>query len=142
MNIVTIKMVTMYFLTCAVLEYIASIICYQFIQHSQWRHFPAHILPNTIYSAVLSLLNSKKAVQIHQFTDGASIVSRKHYYTGLNHITMVFSQHVLSIKTLTIIFIMSVLFFLNFNLTPSIKVSANSNRLLEIIKDTINTLRL
>ena len=53
MNIVTIKMVSMHFLTCAVL-----------------------IVQYTIYSAVLSLLNSKKAVRIQQFIDGATSVEK------------------------------------------------------------------
>ena len=73
------------------------------------------------YSVVFSLLNSKKAVRIQLFTDGASIVLRKHYYTGLNHINMVFRQHVLNITTLTIISNFSVLIFLNFNLIPSVR---------------------
>ena len=55
---------------------------------------------------------------------------------------MVFHQHVLSITTTTIISNFSVLIFLNFNLIPSVKVSGNSDRLPESIKDTINTLRL
>ena len=29
-------------------------------------------------------LNSKKTVRIQQFTDGATIVLRRHYHTGLN----------------------------------------------------------
>ena len=51
---------------------------------------------------------------------------------------MVFRQHVLSIKTLTIILKLSVLFLLNFNLIPSVKVSTNSDSLPESINDTIN----
>ena len=52
---------------------------------------------------------------------------------------MVFRQHVL---TTTIISIFSVLILLNFNLNLSVKVSGNSDRLPESIKDTVNTLRL
>ena len=55
---------------------------------------------------------------------------------------MVVRQHVLSITTLTIISNFSVLIILNFTLIPSVKVSGNSDRLPESIKDTINTLRL
>ena len=40
---------------------------------------------------------------------------------------MVFRQHILSITTLTIIYNISVLIFLNFNLIPSVKVSSNSD---------------
>ena len=54
----------------------------------------------------------------------------------------VFRQHVLSITTTTIISNFSVLIFLNFNLIPSVKVSGNSNRLQESMKDTVNALRL
>ena len=53
---------------------------------------------------------------------------------------MVFRQHVLSITTTTIISNYSFLIFLNFNLIPSVKVLGNSDRIAEIIKDTINTL--
>ena len=38
------------------------------------------------YNVMLSLLNSKKAVRIQQFTDGATILLRKHYHTGFNKI--------------------------------------------------------
>ena len=55
---------------------------------------------------------------------------------------MVVCQHVLSIKTTTIIPNFSVLIFLNYNLIPSLKVLGNSDRLAESITDTINTLRL
>ena len=55
---------------------------------------------------------------------------------------MAFRQHVLSIKTLTIIFNLSVLFFLNFKCIIIVKVSGMSNRLPESSNDTINTLRL
>ena len=55
---------------------------------------------------------------------------------------MVSYQNVLSIKAMTNIFNFSVLFFPNFNLIPSVKVSGNSERLPESINDTINTLRL
>ena len=91
---------------------------------------------------VLSMLNSKKDVRSQQYTDGATIVLRKYYHTGLNKIRYSCCQHVLSIKTTTIIFNLSVLIFLNFNKIPSVKVSGNSNRQPEMKKDTINTLRL
>ena len=55
---------------------------------------------------------------------------------------MVFCQHILSIKTLTIIYNFSVLIFLNLNLIPSVKVSGNSDGLPTNIKETIKTLRL
>ena len=55
---------------------------------------------------------------------------------------MFFRQHVLSITTTTIIYNFSVLIFPNFNLIPSVKVTGNSDRLPESIKNTINTLRL
>ena len=87
-----------------------------------------------IYSAVISLLNSKKAVRIQQFTDGATILLRKHYHTGLNQI-----KYYNFVKNLHNF---SVLIFLNLNLIPSIKVSDNFDLLQESIKDTINTLRL
>ena len=91
---------------------------------------------------MFSFLNYKKAVIIQLFTDGASIVSRKHYYTGLNHINMVYRQHVLNITTPTIISIFLDLNFLNFNLIPSVKVLGDSDRLPVSIIDTFNTLRL
>ena len=74
MNIVTIKMVTMLFLTCAVLEYIDNLPVLFFI--ILFNILNDNILTNTIYSAVLSLLNSKKAVRIQQFTDGATSVEK------------------------------------------------------------------
>ena len=55
---------------------------------------------------------------------------------------MVLCQHVLSITNVTIIYNFSVLIFINFNLIPSVKVSGNSDRLVESITDTINTLRV
>ena len=54
---------------------------------------------------------------------------------------MVSRQHVFNIKTSKIIFNFSVWIFLNFLLIPSVKVSVNSDRLPESIKNTINTLR-
>ena len=127
MKIVTINMV------CSI---ILLIIClyhffYQFIQYSQWWHLPAYLLPNIIYSVVLSLLNTKKAVRIQQFRDGANIVLRKHYHTELNQIKYIFfRQHVWIIPTLRILFNFSFWTFLNFNLIPSVKVSGNYVRLL------------
>ena len=47
-----------------------------------------------------------------------------------------------NVKNLKTIFNWSVLFFLNLNLIPSVKVSSNSDRLAESITDIINTLRL
>ena len=41
---------------------------------------------------MISLLNSKKAVRIQQFTDGATIVLRKQYNEGLNKIKYGFSS--------------------------------------------------
>ena len=35
-----------------------------------------YLLPNIIYSSVISLLNYKKAVRIQQFTDGADSVEK------------------------------------------------------------------
>ena len=55
---------------------------------------------------------------------------------------MLFRQHILSIKTLTFIFNLTVLCFLNFDLITSFKVLGNSDRVPESIKDTMNTLRL
>ena len=110
-------MVTMNTLTYAVLDYIDNlpvlILNDDICMHT--------CFPNINYSVVFSLLNSKKAVRIQLFTDGASIVLRKHYYTGLNHINMVFRQHVLNITTLTIISNFSVLIFLNFYLIVGLK---------------------
>ena len=102
----------------------------------------AYPFQNIIYSMVISLLNSKKAVRIQQFTDGATVVLRKHYHTGLNKINVVFCQHVLSITTLTIISKFLVLNFLNYSLIPSVKVLGNSDILPHSILDTISTLRL
>ena len=55
---------------------------------------------------------------------------------------MVFQQHFLGIKTLTIMSNFSVLISLHFDLIRSVKVSGNSDRLPENIKDTNSTLRL
>ena len=46
-------------------------------------YLPTYLLPNIIYSAVLSSLNFKRNVRIQQITDGAIIVLRKHYPTVL-----------------------------------------------------------
>ena len=97
----------------------------QCILHSQRRHLPVYLLPNIIYSEVLSLLNSKKAVRIQQFTDDTTIVLRK--YTELNQIKYGFPSTCLSITTTTIISNFSVLILLNLNLIPSVKVLGNSN---------------
>ena len=90
------------------------------------------MLPNTIYTVVLSLLNPKKAVRFQQWTDGETIVLKKHYHTGLNKINYGFTSIIFN----------SVLIVLNFNLIPSVKVSVNSDRLPEIIIEKINTLIL
>ena len=55
---------------------------------------------------------------------------------------MVFCQHALSIKTLTIIINFSVIVFLHFNLIPNVKVSDHSDILPESIKVKINTLTI
>ena len=93
-------------------------------------------------SRVHSKSQPNQAVRFQLFTDGASIVLRKYYYTRLNHISTIFRQPVFNITTLINISNFSVIIFLNFYFIPSVKVLGNSNRLQESIKDTINTLRL
>ena len=72
MNIVTIKMVTMHILTYAVLDYIDNLpvlfVIHLFKIHDNYICLPTYLLPNIIYSFVLSLVNSKKSVRIQQFT--------------------------------------------------------------------------
>ena len=89
-------MVTMHILTYAVLNYIDILFVidlFNIINDDICLHTCC-----TIYSVVLSLLNSKKAVQIQHFTDGATIVLRKHYHTGLNQIKYDFPSTSLSVE--------------------------------------------
>ena len=46
--------------------------------------FACLLVTKHFFSMVLSFLNSKKPVRIQHFTDGATIVFRKHYHVGLN----------------------------------------------------------